>query len=130
MGTKLTRRSIASSPVFSQCTTRLAAGLVSDLEAAKSAPAFQRADSSSVSLFLPHSGDIGAGFTIINEAGGLTVGSKADTLEKIKSNSSQLGVVTPEVLQGRKYCVVRGGERSDQVGLLKEFFEAVDEWEA
>ncbi|CAO1627910.1 unnamed protein product [Parajaminaea phylloscopi] len=76
--------------------------------------------------------DIAAGFAIINEAGGLTVGSKADTLAKITDSASTpaLGTVTPDILQGRKYCVVRAADRADQVKLLGEFFEAIDEWEA
>lgn len=64
------------------------------------------------------------------DSGGLTVGSKVDTLSKIDSKSSLLGVVHPEILQGRKYCVVRGAERDDQVKMLREFYEAMDEWDA
>lgn len=79
------------------------------------------------------------------DSGGLTVGAKADTLSHIASNSADLGNVTPEILQGRKYCVVRAiGDlpagaagaakastgKDQQKALLKEFYEAMDEWEA
>lgn len=74
--------------------------------------------------------------SLINR-GGLTVGSKDHTLSLIESDSPELGKVTPEILQGRKYCTVRaigdhpssGSGREQQKGLLKEFFSAIDEWE-
>lgn len=83
--------------------------------------------------------DVAAGWLIANEAGGLTVGAKAPTQKLIKDDAPELGKVTPEILQGRKYIVVRAiGDtpdgkttgRQQQVNLLEEFFDAFDEWEA
>lgn len=72
--------------------------------------------------------DTAACMAIVSEAGGLAFGGKEDTLSKIKSNSSELAVLTPETLQGRKYCVVRAADREEQIRLVKDFYEAMDEW--
>lgn len=59
------------------------------------------------------------------------MGAKQDTLDKIQSKSNELGVATPELLQGRKYLVVRNtNPREDQIKTIKAFYQTMDEWDA
>lgn len=79
--------------------------------------------------------DICAGSVIVQEAGGIVVGSKKAALESL--STPQLGDLTPDVLQGRKYLIIRpiGDSKSEagkdaQKRIIKTFYDAIDEWEA
>ncbi|PWN53467.1 inositol monophosphatase [Violaceomyces palustris] len=78
--------------------------------------------------------DVCAGIVIAKEAGCQVVGSKSSTLSLI--DSSELGSVTPEVLTGRKYLVVRSiGDSPKQPGpdaqrsIIQSFYQAIEEWD-
>jgi len=67
-------------------------------------------------------------------SGGLVLGSKDSTLSTLDDPS--FGVVTPEILQGRKYLFIRPiGDTPEESGstaqkrIAKEFFGALEEWE-
>ncbi|KAF5332667.1 hypothetical protein D9611_005190 [Ephemerocybe angulata] len=74
--------------------------------------------------------DVCAGIVIAEEAGGLVTGSH-EVFEATK-NTDQFGVVTEEILTGRKYLVIRGvGGTKDENGreaqkrLIEEFYQTV-----
>ncbi|CEH14310.1 Inositol monophosphatase [Ceraceosorus bombacis] len=77
--------------------------------------------------------DVCAGAVIAQEAGGAVVGSKQAFL----SGASKFNDVTPEVLQGRKYVVIRAiadseGEKGidAQKRIITDFYGALEDWEA
>jgi myo-inositol-1(or 4)-monophosphatase len=79
--------------------------------------------------------DVAAGAVIVQESGGLMLGGKEATISSLDSND--FGDITPDVLQGRKYLVVRAigdskteSGRDAQKRIVKSFFNAIDEWEA
>lgn len=68
-------------------------------------------------------------------SGGVVLGSKADTLSSL--SSPKFGEVTPQILQGRKYLVLRAiGDTDKESGsdaqrrIAAEFYNAIDDWEA
>ncbi|KAJ1025286.1 hypothetical protein NDA13_004103 [Ustilago tritici] len=77
--------------------------------------------------------DVCAGVVIAQEAGGAVVGSKAHAEQVIQGES--FNEVTPELLTGRKYVVVRkimGEEKENreaQKKILGDFYGCVDEWD-
>ncbi|SPO25712.1 related to quinic acid utilisation protein QUTG (inositol-1(or 4)-monophosphatase) [Ustilago trichophora] len=80
--------------------------------------------------------DVCAGIVIAQEAGAAVVGSQAHAKQVIQQDGDDFNKVTPELLTGRKYVVVRAinGEkdeenRSAQKKILKDFYECVDEWD-
>lgn len=79
--------------------------------------------------------DVCAGAVIIQEAGGVVVGGKEPTLKSLSTDS--FGDITPEVLQGRKYLVIRGvGDSKSEKGsdaqkrIIETFYDTIDEWDA
>jgi myo-inositol-1(or 4)-monophosphatase len=79
--------------------------------------------------------DVCAGIVILQEAGGIAVGSKKAALSSLSSPT--FAKVDADVLQGRKYLIVRGvgdykGEsgRDAQKRIVKSFYETIDEWDA
>ena len=71
----------------------------------------------------------------MQEAGGVIVGGKDSALTSL--SSSNFGDVTPEILQGRKYLVVRNigdssaeSKQDAQRRVIKTFYDTIDEWEA
>lgn len=79
--------------------------------------------------------DVCAGIVILQEAGGVAVGSKQTALSSLSSPS--FGKVTPDILQGRKYLIVRNigdyqGEsgKDAQMRIVKVFYDTIDEWDA
>ncbi|KAK0541639.1 hypothetical protein OC845_006962, partial [Tilletia horrida] len=78
--------------------------------------------------------DICAGLVIAREAGGVMIGSKTE-LGKI-DDPNFFDSIAPEVLQGRKYLVIRAiGDtaeekgRDAQIRTIKAIYGALDEWE-
>lgn len=87
------------------------------------------------SLPRSQSWDVCAGIVIVQEAGGIAVGSKQSALSSLSSSS--FGKVTPDVLQGRKYLVLRCiGDYKEESGkeaqkrIVKTFYDTIDEWDA
>lgn len=79
--------------------------------------------------------DVCAGIVMIQESGGVAVGSREAALSSL--SSPDFGKVTPDILQGRKYLVVRSiadyqGEKGidAQKRTIKTFYNAIDEWDA
>ncbi|CDS01664.1 related to quinic acid utilisation protein QUTG (inositol-1(or 4)-monophosphatase) [Sporisorium scitamineum] len=79
--------------------------------------------------------DVCAGIVIAQEAGCAVVGSKQHALEAVQSEED-LNKVTPELLTGRKYVVIRNIDAQDeaknrkaQKHILKEFYGCIDEWD-
>lgn len=80
--------------------------------------------------------DVCAGIVIVQEAGGIAVGSKQSALSTL-SSSSNFAKVTPDILQGRKYLIVRDigdykGEsgKDAQKRIVKTFYDTIEEWNA
>lgn len=80
--------------------------------------------------------DVCAGIVIAKEAGAAVVGSKKHSEEVTREGGEGFNEVTPEVLTGRKYVVVRaidgeveGKNREKQKHMLREFYGCVDEWD-
>lgn len=78
--------------------------------------------------------DVCAGIVIAQEAGAAVVGSQSHAKEVIEKEL--FNVVSPEVLTGRKYVVVRAirgddeeEKREAQRQILTEFYGCVDEWD-
>ncbi|PWZ02284.1 hypothetical protein BCV70DRAFT_235873 [Testicularia cyperi] len=78
--------------------------------------------------------DVCAGVVIAQEAGCAVVGSKKAAAEAAQGSS--FNDVTPELLTGRKYVVVRAispgqneSETDAQKRILNEFYGCVDEWD-
>jgi myo-inositol-1(or 4)-monophosphatase len=64
------------------------------------------------------------------------VGSKQSALSSLSSDTT-FGKVTPDVLQGRKYLIVRSvGDYNGESGkeaqkrIVESFYETIDEWDA
>lgn len=79
--------------------------------------------------------DVCAGIVIVQEAGGIAVGSKQSALSTL--SSSNFAKVTPDILQGRKYLIVRDigdykGEsgKDAQKRIVKTFYDTIEEWDA
>ncbi|CAD6884875.1 unnamed protein product [Tilletia controversa] len=78
--------------------------------------------------------DVCAGIVIAREAGAVVIGAKSE-LSKI-NEPEFFGSISPEVLQGRKYLVVRSiadtpeeKGRAAQIRTIKAIYGALDEWE-
>ncbi|CBQ73145.1 related to quinic acid utilisation protein QUTG (inositol-1(or 4)-monophosphatase) [Sporisorium reilianum SRZ2] len=79
--------------------------------------------------------DVCAGIVIAQEAGAAVVGSKAHALDVIEAQDG-FNVVTPDLLTGRKYVVVRNIDAQDEAKnrdaqrhILREFYSCIDEWD-
>lgn len=77
-----------------------------------------------------------AGIVIAQEAGAAVVGSKQHANQVINADTQRFNEVTPELLTGRKYVVVRNidgkhdeANRKAQRHILNEFYSCVDEWD-
>lgn len=81
--------------------------------------------------------DVCAGIVIAQEAGASVVGSKSHAEHVIKGEGvGEFNQITPEVLTGRKYVVIRaikaGDEKANhaaQKHILSEFYSCVEEWD-
>lgn len=77
--------------------------------------------------------DVCAGIVIAQEAGAAVVGSHAHTMSVIETDA--FNQVTPDVLTGRKYVVVRAIATDQQSNIqaqkhiLTEFYSCIDEWD-
>lgn len=81
--------------------------------------------------------DVCAGIVIAQEAGCAVVGSKAAAHSAINASANDgapFNVVTPDLLTGRKYLVVRAvddtsSDNHAQKHIINEFYSCVDEWD-
>ena len=80
--------------------------------------------------------DVCAGIVIAQEAGAAVVGSQAHAKGVLTdSNASAFNQVTPDLLTGRKYVVVRAisddqpKNETAQKHILSEFYSCIDEWD-
>lgn len=79
--------------------------------------------------------DVCAGIVIAQEAGAAIVGSKQHATSAIQAPSTEFNLVTPQVLTGRKYVVVRAINQDPELNtkaqkhILAEFYSCIDEWD-